>query len=256
VTSRLRTGRELLTDGGALGGLLAPMSRDEFVSAYLARRPLHIRGHPSKFDWLYDETRLRALLVDTLAGREDLRCTVSALHKGADDQPLTLMTWERIPPESLDDVLADGTTLCVNNISAEEPDLERFVADVMAELGWTGFTQFNCYVSAPGSGADMHWDASITTSLQLSGRKHWRFATEPSLEWPIRPAQLDRAGRIRHFVDPAERDRLPEPDAMEYEEVVLEPGDLLCLPAGTLHAANGLDVSVALNLAIGRPKTA
>ena len=41
-----------------------------------------------------------------------------------------------------------------------------------------------------------------------------------------------------------------------FHEVVLEPGDLLCLPAGTWHSAKGVGPSLALNLAFSRPRTA
>jgi ribosomal protein L16 Arg81 hydroxylase len=70
----------------------------------------------------------------------------------------------------------------------------------------------------------------------------------------VRAAQVDRAGVVRYFSpDPVDRGRVYSARDVAFHEVVLHPGDLLCLPAGTLHAAKAIDGSLALNLALGRP---
>lgn len=239
---------------GALARALDPIGVEEFAGSYCAIRPLLVRGTPSKFDWLLDERRLRALLLDDLAGRDDRACGIDALEPSPANRPLTLMTRDPMAPGELDARLAAGLTVCITRLSADDPALTAFVDEAVAELRWSGSAWCNCYVSPPQSGADMHWDSQITTTLQITGRKRWRYSTRPSLAWPLRPAQVERSGRIRYFA-PLDPDVAPPltPDELHFEEVVLQPGDLLCLPAGTLHDAKALDTSIALNLALGRP---
>lgn len=241
----------MIAADGVLARLLEPLAPAEFAASYCAVRPLLLRGRAGKFDWLLDGARFRALLAERLAGRADLRCGIHALQHSRADEPLTLMSWQRIGADQLEQRLAAGETVCVNKLSEEDAGLRGVARAAADELGWTGTAWLNAYLSPPGSGADLHWDAQITTSLQLAGRKRWTYATTPSLAWPARPAQVDREGVVRYFA-PAARQHTTRD--VELREVVLEPGDLLCLPAGTLHAAKALDESLALNLALGAPE--
>ena len=241
----------------ALARVLDPIGVEEFATSYCARRPLLVRGTPSKFHWLLDERRLRALLLDELATRDAFACRIDALEPGRPDRPLTLMTREPMAPAELDARLAAGLTVCITRLSADDAALRAFVDAAVAELRWAGDAWLNCYVSPPASGADLHWDAQITTTLQIAGRKRWRYATRSSLQWPRLPAQVEPSGRIRYFAPLAPGASPPlTSDELEFDEVVLGPGDLLCLPAGTLHEAKALDPSIALNLALGRPTAA
>src|SRR5207244_9094757 len=86
---------------------------------------------------------------------------------------------------------------------------------------------------------------------QISGKKRWRYSRAPAVPFPTH--NVVGENRIFSYVrgDPMPRpwEDFAPPDEREFEEVVLEPGDVLCLPAGTWHAAKAIDHSLALNLA-------
>jgi hypothetical protein len=95
----------------------------------------------------------------------------------------------------------------------------------------------------------------MSTTLQIDGRKRWRFAREPTVEWPPSGAQLDADG-LPVWLHPWIRNdgwtTLSKPEPSELEEVMLEPGDVLCMPAGCWHEACARDgPSLALNLSFG-----
>jgi len=89
----------------------------------------------------------------------------------------------------------------------------------------------------------MHYDRRVATTLQIAGKKRWIFSTTPSKDWPGTNG-LFKDERI----EPPEAADGKRPEELELREVELQPGDLLCLPAGAWHAARGVGFSLALNL--------
>jgi hypothetical protein len=89
----------------------------------------------------------------------------------------------------------------------------------------------------------MHFDKRVATTLQIAGKKRWKFSTTPAKAWPDHNG-LYKDGRV----EPVGPDNGKLPDEMEFREVELSPGDLLCLPAGAWHAARGVGFSLALNI--------
>ncbi len=109
-----------------------------------------------------------------------------------------------------------------------------------------------CYYSTPGYGFNTHFDAHVVTTLQIEGRKRWRFSPTPGVAYPTGNAFLDDTGTIRYVGrTPSSLASWEKPtvDTDAHVEVVLEPGDVLCLPAGTWHSAKADgDHSLALNI--------
>jgi hypothetical protein len=89
----------------------------------------------------------------------------------------------------------------------------------------------------------MHFDKRVATTLQIAGKKRWKFSTTPAKAWPDHNG-LFKDGRV----EPVGPDNGKLPAEMEFREVELSPGDLLCLPAGAWHAARGVGFSLALNI--------
>ncbi|MGH8187053.1 MAG: JmjC domain-containing protein, partial [Steroidobacteraceae bacterium] len=58
-----------------------------------------------------------------------------------------------------------------------------------------------------------------------------------------------RVHRFAHDGPPRLWERFAKPDEASFAEVVLGPGDLLCLPAGAWHGAQAIGHSLAINLA-------
>jgi hypothetical protein len=116
---------------------------------------------------------------------------------------------------------------------------------------------FNAYLSGDGAGFAAHFDANIATTLQIEGSKLWRFSRRPALPWPPANGGYMPDGSCR-FINEATEGGWPDPKAAEaveripldeFDEVLLEPGDVLMLPAGTWHSAKAGGYSLALNLA-------
>jgi ribosomal protein L16 Arg81 hydroxylase len=130
--------------------------------------------------------------------------------------------------------------------------LYAYARAVKLQLGYLGNLRFNCYLSPDGSGADTHFDARVSTTIQIEGNKRWRFSKCPAVAWPLSNAQVDSDGCpvwMAPWAGYEDWERLWPVHEESFMEVILEPGDVLCLPAGTWHNAKAIGRSLALNLA-------
>ena len=236
--------------GDVLRHLLAPVAPATFLDDHWGTRPLYVPGTAGKFAGLFDRDRFeRAIRRGVEAGPPHFR--LNAIVPADDDEPLTLMTTEPIGVADVDAALAAGMTVCVNDISAGDDALGAVAAAVKETLAYIGEVHFNCYLSNDRSGADTHFDAQVTTTLQIEGRKRWRYAERPWVPWPLANGQLNDDGTVTwmgYWPDDLEEEPV---DPATFSEVVLEPGDLLYLPAGTWHEAKAVGGSLALNLSFG-----
>ncbi len=84
-------------------------------------------------------------------------------------------------------------------------------------------------------GTDLHLDPTCLFQMNLSGKKVWHVATRPVDHWGDNNGSYrDAEGRIR--TPTRGEDRVVDPSEFEYEEYELKPGDLIYLPARTLHS--------------------
>jgi ribosomal protein L16 Arg81 hydroxylase len=239
------------TAGDSAARILAPLEVDEFRRQYWGQRALYLPGSVGKFDFLFDEDRFHAAVrrchaMNTPPGQFRLRA-----FKLDDESGLTM--GRDIAPADIDAALAAGETICVNDISAGDDDLAFHADEFRKALGHAGNSRFNSYRSRHGGGASIHFDRRIACTLQISGKKRWRYARRAALAWPRVNAQADRRGAAR-YIGPGGLDaweQLSPVHASEFEEVLLSPGDLLCLPAGTWHETRSEGDSLALNLTSG-----
>lgn len=238
--------------GRELYDLLAPVTPDTFLQEYWQVKPLYIQGTPDKFRALFDRQRFYACIHRASALRHVPSFRLGAIIPPRDDEPLTPLTFtETVQPEEVDTLLAAGITICVNDISAADSQLAAFAHTIKSQMAYLGHVRFNCYVSGDGSGADTHFDARVATTLQIEGRKRWRFSARPALAWPRANAQLQQDGTpvwMSPWIGTEPWERLERVDEASFTEVILEPGDVLCLPAGTWHNAKAIGESLALNI--------
>jgi hypothetical protein len=146
---------------------------------------------------------------------------------------------DQVDDTRLTALFADGATLVLQALHRTWPPVVAFAQQLVADLGHP--VQVNAYVTPPQSrGFDDHYDVHDVFVLQVSGAKRWRIHA-PVHEAPLRDQPwTDRRDAVR-----AEAEREPLIDA------VLEPGDVLYLPRGTLHAATALgDVSTHLTFGV------
>ncbi len=248
----------LVDAGGAeLETLLAPITPNEFVREYWARKPLFVKGFAGKYAGFFDAAAFSRAVTppgpfpdDFLRASFDRKTAAgtSAPATPADDMTSSVF---RANPDQAVPLYAAGATLCMSQVEARVPSLVPFLAAIKRQLGFPGRVSFNAYLSPPGSGFNWHFDGRIASTLQIEGTKRWRFSQDVAVTWPRGNGTL-RADGSAAYSDPAlaaSDDRLIPLDERNIAEVLLEPGDLLILPAGAWHeACGGAGGSLALNL--------
>jgi hypothetical protein len=243
--------------GDELRTLLDPITPEAFVGEYWAKRPLFVKGFRAKYHGFFDgEAFSRALATphpnpDFLRASFD-RKTDEGTSAGPRDPGDLRSTAFRATVEQAVPLFDAGATLCVSQIESRVPSLAPFLAAVKRQLGFPGKVAFNAYLSPAHSGYNWHFDSRIASTLQIEGTKTWRFSKHVALPWPRGNGSLDSDGLPR-YAEPgvaiAPWERLAPFDETDVDEVTLEPGDLLVLPAGLWHeACGGTSGSLALNL--------
>lgn len=228
-------------NGRELQELVSPMTCEEFVASHFSRASLYAKGHPGKFDAVFSWGKLKNALA---AGEKisDKRYNITAARTRGEDSGSPRQMFEARHDQVIE-LLNAGATVCITNIHMADPTLARWAQAIRAQLNFTGTVGVNCYVSPDASGLPMHYDKRVATTIQIAGKKRWKFSTTPAKAWPD-TNEVYQEGQSAESIG-----KLP-PD-MEFREVELGPGDLLCLPAGTWHSARGVGFSLALNLYFG-----
>jgi hypothetical protein len=225
-------------NGRELQDLVSPISCEEFVNSYFARVSLNLEGNLQKFDHIFSWERLRQALWRG-QNISDRRYNITASFTSGEDCGSTRRMMEAHHNQVVE-LLNAGATICITNIHMADPFLARWAQAIRTQLNFTGTVGVNCYVSPDGSGLPMHYDKRVATTLQIAGKKRWKFSAESAKAWP-NSNEVYQEGQVE-----AEVGKLPKD--MEFREVELNPGDMLCLPAGAWHSARGIGFSLALNL--------
>lgn len=204
--------------------LIAPVSIEEFLSEDWTRRIRFVKGSPSKISGL----RFGLSTLERLKSRRGTVIKVGFPDIQEQYQELT------IQPEDATKYYQAGMTLCFGSVDEQHPPLRAFAARIKAELGYPHSVYFNSYLSPPTRGTQLHFDPQSVLTIQVEGRKLWRVAPEPCIPFPLRGTSSAPIPMLSY----AERfpwTRLERPDRSTLQEILLEPGDILYLPAGTWH---------------------
>lgn len=216
--------------GAALARCIAGTA-DEFATAHWGRAPLLTRAAELGTDFtdLFSPTA-----ADELVSRRGLRTPFLRMAKDGSVLPEKRFTrgggaGATVPDQAADDkvlaALADGATLVLQALHRTWPPLVEFGADLAGELGHP--VQINAYITPPeNQGFAPHYDVHDVFVLQVTGRKRW------TIHAPVVDAPLDN--------QPWENVRAKVAARAAEEPVidtVLEPGDALYLPRGTIHSA-------------------
>ena len=134
--------------------------------------------------------------------------------------------------------IADGSTLVLQGLHRAWPPLVGFGSRLAHELGHP--VQINAYITPPqNQGFAPHHDVHDVFVLQVSGRKHWTIhppvVDDPLGNQPFEAFEAEIAERVSD-----------EP----LIDTVLEPGDALYLPRGTVHSALALG-ETSIHLTVG-----
>ncbi|MBL8931073.1 MAG: cupin-like domain-containing protein [Kineosporiaceae bacterium] len=145
---------------------------------------------------------------------------------------------DQVDDAALARLYAEGHTLVLQGLHRIHPPVITFAQALSLDLGHP--VQVNAYVTPRQSqGFSDHYDVHDVFVVQTAGRKRWM----------IRPPVHAHPLRDQPWTDHREAVE----DAASREpllDVVLEPGDVLYLPAGFLHAAQALGETSA-HLTVG-----
>ncbi|MFN0246641.1 MAG: JmjC domain-containing protein [Kofleriaceae bacterium] len=225
----------------ALARFLAPMSPEAFLATYWLQRSVHIPGTAAKVGDLFSVDAFHAA-VTAAARRPDAGPAGFDVRAGA---------MRKIDASAIGTELAAGQTICVSGIDLGNPALAQLARDLKRELAFPGRVGVHAYLSPRGSGFSFtHFDARVATTLQIAGRKKWKYALTTSLPWPHHNVRIAPDGSLDWHTPPSPwEQRANLPGTLDMIEVVLEPGHVLCLPPGTFHAAEAVDdISLSINV--------
>ncbi|HVE97876.1 MAG TPA: cupin domain-containing protein [Mycobacteriales bacterium] len=214
----------------------------DFAATYWGRAPLLSRVVGRTFDDL-----LTLDAADELLSQRGVRTPFIRIAKDGDvveprrytrSGGAGALVADQVGDDRVLDLFADGHTVVLQGLHRLWPALVALAGDLAGELGHP--VQVNAYISPPASrGFAAHYDVHDVFVLQVAGRKRW-LVHEPVLADPL-PSQPWQQRRADVGARAAEPPLLDE---------VLEPGDVLYLPRGYLHAADALG-EVSMHLTVG-----
>lgn len=213
-----------------LAQIFEPLPPARFFAEHWGKKSLRLPGAPDRFAHLFSSRKIGQLLYyqrphppdGILLVKGSRHCDSRWTH--ADGSP---------HPDRVRAAWLDGYTLVINDLGRLWEPIARFTAELREQLHHP--VDVNLYYTPPGSqGFDAHYDVMDVFILQLEGSKIWQ-VREPAAHLPF----PDEAA-------PVPADRLP-PVAFEEQ---LEPGGLIYMPRGHVHAARTAE-SASLHLTVG-----
>lgn len=198
--------------------LIAPFSKEEFLTQYWERKPLIVRREErAYYADLLTPTMLDRVITTNVLPRD--LCFIANAAKPVDASEYTLADGI-VDPARLYQQFADGGTIVFNQLHTLMPVLAELCRSLERELSCR--FQTNIYMTPKGSqGFPSHYDSHDVFVLQVHGVKHWILYDTP-IELPFRGQPFKR-----------DETKVGEPSA----EFDLRPGDMLYLPRGVLHDA-------------------
>lgn len=236
--------------GDELQQLINPLDPALFVDQYFGSQTIHISkvGNENYIRNLFSLKDLKSALARGQFTTPSGYSVHANFQRGAADSDDTSfgISYEQIGP-----LLDAGATVCVTSIHLVDNKLNRFARALKEQLNFYGAVGINCYLSPNGAGFNTHYDSKNTTSLQIEGSKKWRFASTPEIDFPRDSARI-REGQALHSrkanIKEEPWEQISNIDFASFKEVILRPGDVLCIPAGAWHSAQAEGYSLALNL--------
>src|SRR5579875_2177220 len=234
---------EVQAGGTALARCVA-CSEQTFAEQNWGREPRLSRAAELGGDF---DDLLSPAAVDELVSARGLRTPFLRMAKDGSVLPAASFTRgggagagmkDQVADDKVLAAIADGATLVLQGLHRTWPPLVEFNALLAQELGHP--SQINAYITPPqNQGFAPHHDVHDVFVLQVSGRKHWT-VHPPVVEDPLDSQPF---GDFNAAIN----ERVNEPPLID---TVLEPGDALYLPRGTIHSAQALG-EISIHLTVG-----
>ncbi len=223
----------------ALDDVIAPLTRERFVTEFWTKSYLFLKGTKGRFAPLltWDE------LDEILEWHKPSPFSMKLFREGRQIEPNFYIDGEGgkalLNAGGLLANLSQGASLVMDGMEEKAPRVGT-LAGAFQDIFESVIT-VNLYASWGRQNAfARHWDPQEVFVLQLAGRKQWE------LYAPTRPLPLKE--------DPQQP---PEPAGPPVWEGTLEDGDMLYMPRGWWHLATPLDVpSLHLSFSLEPPNGA
>jgi hypothetical protein len=228
------------------------LGHDEFYSEFVDRgRPVVIQGLTAGWralDWNPDRFRgpeyARPLPVkrgNVAEGKRESVPLADYVQSLEDFEARTAAGEEPLSPGYMHDVPL------FHVFPSLQEDVDPFPLELLPKWYWRNWSAYTQYFMGPGgSQTPLHFDTLLTHNLffHLTGRK--RFILIPADQLELCYPDGWRWARF----DPSSPDYEEFPRAAETTpiEVVLEPGEILYMPPGTLHHVINLTTSISFNI--------
>ena len=215
--------------------IIAPLTRERFLSEYWTRKFLHLRGEKGRFTPLLTWEKLNEVLewqnppplIKLLRGGEriDPQFYIDHMDKLPEARQLNV--------GRLVSAISQGAAMVIDGIQNMVPPVKD-VSEVFEDV-FQAPNQVNLYCGwGTQNTFHLHWDPQEVFILQLSGRKRWKIYA-PTRPYPLKD-DLDSA---------------PGPSGPPLWEGVVEEGDMLYVPRGWWHIVHPMDEpSLHLNIGI------
>ncbi|HKX28410.1 MAG TPA: cupin domain-containing protein, partial [Blastocatellia bacterium] len=244
---------EVAESGGPFGELLAPLAPETFTTEYWGRKALFIKGDQDKLQRLFpggfrradfyrairQATAKNSVDFQVKAGKHQSRN--STFHEGQSS------SFPLVQPAQIEAMLTEGSNIRADNICDER--VARFAAAIKARLNHPGKVRVFASLSSQGYGWPAHLDEPSALFIQCEGRKRFLISPSPVFPWPRASALISSDGTGTYSGDTEPWEEIQGVDLGSLREIMLEPGDILYLPPGTVHVTEALsDFTLSLFL--------
>jgi hypothetical protein len=226
---------------GRLQEIVHPMSETEFKGYYLRKAFCRISGERSRFCSLLPWAVLNRILREHRLDYPRLR-----LIRGGETLPplsyLDYLTdrrgarYARVRPDGLAHELANGAMLHLAAVDEAHQPISLLANNLAAHLK-AKITVNICAGIRDSRGFATHWDGHDVLVMQIHGKKYWRVYG------------ITQANPLRIGVGMDSAPVTDKPTTPTWEGLI-EEGDILYLPRGCWHSAQGTD-GPTLHLTVG-----
>ena len=220
--------RESLKPCTDFSQLIDPISVDDFRENYWEQKPFLIKGKAEFFSELFQWQDVDNIFLDHTFRAKDIRV---AKRGALVPEAKYIDSKGCIDPVAIAKLYQNDHTVVFEHLDKHHAKLRLFANEIESKLKLRSRT--NVYVSpASSTGFNPHYDPHCVMIMQIAGSKEWCLY-ENSEVLPIDGHQKPLDSTIKPFAT-----------------FMLEPGDVLYLPRGCIHAPRTIDKK-SLHVTIG-----
>ncbi|EDQ90497.1 uncharacterized protein MONBRDRAFT_31896 [Monosiga brevicollis MX1] len=202
--------------------------RNEFRERYFEQFPVYIQAQGAYLDFLNYSAALSGQTFNYAGDKEKSDPRNVKFIKRTFDQK---QESGRKTEKDLARALREGFTLQFYSVNYWDPNIASLALE-LSEHGILLPVNANLYITPGGTSVSLvpHTDYQCSLMVQLAGVKRWRLWKMPEIMLPVSANMI----RGRDTDDLVASEELGEP----YMDVLLQPGDILYVPRGVLHATS------------------